>query len=159
MVPQSPLKYSSTLLSSANRTAPSKREEKKKPLSSGGGFRPASRDRELHSAFLISVLLVLSLKWPVWRSAARGTLPVSAAAAQEDGWCYVHFKPMVIPSRNLGSATAPGFSFSWTGAILRATLKRCMETAGSLIPTTLHCSIFHWSPHLWESLLLQLDVQ
>lgn len=43
MVPQSPLKYSSTVLSSANRTAPSKRKQRKttKLLSSDGGFRPA----------------------------------------------------------------------------------------------------------------------
>lgn len=61
MVPQSPLKYSSTLLSSANRTAPSKREKKptkNQLLSADWSFRPASLGlacswAELHLASFI----------------------------------------------------------------------------------------------------------
>lgn len=137
MVPQSPLKYSSTLLSSANLTEPSKREGKKNThlLSSDGGFRLASLELvcswvELHLTSLISVLLVLSLKWLAWRS---GTLLVLVVAAWEDGWWCILSRDMVM-ERNLPSATAPAFSYEM-GMVLHATLKRCMEMAVSPIPS------------------------
>jgi len=132
---------------------------KKKLLFSDEGFRPASLGLELHLGFLTLLLLVLPLEWLVGRSAGRGTFPVPATAARKDGWCHVRFKAVAVPAGNLGSATAPGSSFCKMGVILHATLKSCMETAGSPIPMTLHWSIFHRSPHLREPLLLQLDVQ
>lgn len=110
-----------------------KRKKKSKLLFSDGGFRWASL--ELHLAFLIPVSLVLSLKWLVWRRAGRGTFPVPAVAAREDGWCYVLFKATAISAGNLASATAPRFSFCEMGMILHATSKRCMEMADSQIPS------------------------